>query len=79
MAGRTDWREKRARRDAVSRENSRQLKAIRKDISDRTARFHDHDFAQPIGFSPAWELLSPFRYGTPISTTHHIKEPTEPD
>ena len=81
-AARSDWRAKRQQREAVSRANARQLKRVRADVSRRTKTYLDSVYGElslGIGYGPLFELVSPFRLGSPISSTGVNKGPTEPD
>jgi hypothetical protein len=81
-AARSDWRAKRQQRDALSRANARQLKRVRADLTRRTQTYLDSCYGElslGVGFGPLWEIVSPFRLGSPISTTGLGKKPAEPD
>jgi hypothetical protein len=81
-AARSDWRAKRQQRDALSRANARQLKQVRADLTRRTQRYLDSVYGElslGVGFGPLWEIVSPFRHDTAISSTGLDKKPAEPD
>ena len=81
-AARSDWRAKRQQRDAVSRANARQLKRVRADVSRRTKTYLDSVYGElslGIGYGPLFELVSPFRLASPISTTGVDEKADEPD
>jgi hypothetical protein len=81
-AARSDWRAKRQQREAVSRANARQLKQVRADLTRRTQTYLDSVYGElsfGVGYGALFELVSPFRLGSPISTTGLDKKPAEPD
>jgi hypothetical protein len=81
-AARSDWRAKRQQRDALSRANARQLKRVRADVSRRTKTYLDSVYGElslGVGYGALFELVSPFRLGSPISSTGVDKKPGEPD
>jgi hypothetical protein len=81
-AAKSDWRAKRQQRDAISRANARELKRVRADVSRRTKTYLDSVYGElslGVGYGALFELVSPFRLGSPISTTGVDKKPAEPD
>jgi predicted S18 family serine protease len=81
-AARSDWRAKRQQREAISRANARQLKRVRADVSRQTKTYLDSVYGElslSVGYGALFELVSPFRLGSPISTTGVDKKPAEPD
>ena len=81
-AMKSDWRQKRAQREAVSRANAKRLKDVRDEVSRRTSEFLKHDLGDQVGYSPLWETTSPFRHGSPLSPTgpaDMTKPPGSPD
>jgi hypothetical protein len=81
-AARSDWRAKRQQREAVSRANARELKRLRADLTRRTKTYLDSVYGElslGVGYGGLFELVSPFRIGSPISSTGVNKGPAEPD
>jgi hypothetical protein len=78
----SDWRQKRAQREAVTRANAKRLNEVRDEVSRRTGEFLKHDLGDQVGYSPLWETTSPFRHGSPLSSTgpaDMTKPPGSPD
>jgi hypothetical protein len=81
-AAKLDWRAKRQQRDAISRANTRELKRVRADLTRRTRTYLDSVYGElslGVGYGGLFELVSPFRLGSPTSSTGVNKGPTEPD